>query len=90
MSNVQDITITRHTKHLKTYTHHKKKKKAHRWQKKEEKTVIIIHDNMIKKYNFSKLIVRPTSILLMFEESYKLKGLLAELGARSAPAEHHG
>ena len=26
VSNVQDITITRHTKHLKTYTHHKKKK----------------------------------------------------------------
>ena len=51
MSNVQDITITRHTKHLKTYTHHKKKKKAHRWQKKEEKTVIIVHDDMIKNPN---------------------------------------
>ena len=25
VSNVQDITITRHTKHLKTYTQHKKK-----------------------------------------------------------------
>ena len=38
VSNVQDITITRHTKHLKTYTHHKKKKKkAHRWQKKKRK-----------------------------------------------------
>ena len=48
VSNVQDITITRHTKHLKTYTHHKKRRKHIDGKKKEEKTVIIVHDNMIK------------------------------------------
>ena len=48
VSNVQDITITRHTKHLKTYTHHKKKEESTQMAKKEEKTVIIVHDDMIK------------------------------------------
>ena len=39
VSNVQDITITRHTQHPKTYTtHHKERKKAHRWQEKKGKS----------------------------------------------------
>ena len=50
VSNVQDITITRHTQHPKTYTtHHKKKKhRKHTNAEKKKEKVIIVHGHMIK------------------------------------------
>ena len=46
VSNVKDITITRHTQHPKTYTTHHKRR--HTDGKKRKEKVIIVHGHMIK------------------------------------------